>query len=685
MKSIKSRILLCMLLTVIISLVVLGGISVSLNYSSSIELLEQTMTETSLIAANRVAQELKSYTNVALDTGCVARLSDANLSVDAKKEIVDQRVQSHGFRRGNIIGADGISIFDGKDYSDRDYYQQAMTGRSYVSEPLISKITGELSIMVAAPIWEKGVPNSKIVGVVYFVPTESFLNDIVSNVHISPNSAAYAINAQGVTIADNTLDTIMVQNIEEEAKSNPSLKNLAEIHAKMRQGLNGFGLYKINGVTKVSAYAPIPETDGWSIGVTAPKSDFMAATNLSVLITVAVLIVAIIASSLIAYELSVRIGKPIQLCTKRLQSLAEGNLKEEVPQINSKDETGVLSEATHSIVDTISNIITDLDWGLGQLSSGNFAVDSQNKAYYVGDFESLTISMDKLISHLSATLRQINQSAEQVASGSEQVAAGAQVLSQGATEQASSVEELAATIDEISSHVAKNAENTQLASQQSLTTSAELEQGKQQMQQMTSAMDRISDSSGEISKIIKTIEDIAFQTNILALNAAVEAARAGAAGKGFAVVADEVRNLASKSAEASKNTSALIEATLRSVQEGMDIATQTAASLERIVTSSEQSARLVHEVSSASQEQASSISQVTQGIDQISNVVQTNSATAEESAAASEQLSSQAQMLKNLVGQFKLKDTGMATSTLPSDSNTESYQSSIDYGYSDKY
>ena len=218
----------------------------------------------------------------------------------------------------------------------------------------------------------------------------------------------------------------------------------------------------------------------------------------------------------------------------------------------------------------------------------------------------------------------------------------------------SSVEELASTINEINSHVAKNAENAKQTSSQAQITVKELEAGKNHMTQMITAMNQINDSSSEISKIIKTIEDIAFQTNILALNATVEATRAGSAGKGFAVVADEVRNLANKSAEASKNTASLIESTIHSLQEGTDIANQTAESLDRIVLYSEESAKLLLEISKASQ--AAAISQVTQGIDQISSVVHTNSATSEESAATSEELSSQAQLLMNMVNQFKIRE-----------------------------
>lgn len=266
------------------------------------------------------------------------------------------------------------------------------------------------------------------------------------------------------------------------------------------------------------------------------------------------------------------------------------------------------------------------------------------------------IAMRDINGRLSSTLSQINQAANQVSAGSDQVSSGAQALSQGATEQASSVEELAATITDISGQVKSNAESALNAKEKSEMAGTEIAASNQKMQELIAAMEEISKSSQEIGKVIKTIEDIAFQTNILALNAAVEAARAGAAGKGFAVVADEVRNLASKSADAAKSTTALIEGAITAVSNGTQLVDVTAKSLLSVVTGTQEVASIVNDISTASAEQASSIAQVTQGIDQISSVVQTNSATAEESAAASEELSGQAQMLNNLVGQFKLKD-----------------------------
>lgn len=363
-----------------------------------------------------------------------------------------------------------------------------------------------------------------------------------------------------------------------------------------------------------------------------------------------IFIIGIFVTSIIAKKMA----DPIKAASERLIKLSQGNLSDEVEEFKPKDEIGDLTRALAKTVQTWRDYIGDISTSLAELDKGNLKFDIDME--YVGDFAPIKESFQHTIQKLNDTFRKLNMSAEEVASGSEQVASGAQALAQGTTEQASSVEELAATINEIHTHVAHNAENAKQTSDKALLTVEELEIGKKQMKQMISAMNQINDSSSEISKIIKTIEDIAFQTNILALNAAVEAARAGSAGKGFAVVADEVRNLASKSAEASKNTATLIEATVQSVQEGAGIANQTSESLDRIVVSSEEAAKLVQEISTASQEQAASIAQVTQGIDQISSVVHTNSATSEESAAASEELSSQAQFLMNLVKQFKIKE-----------------------------
>lgn len=363
------------------------------------------------------------------------------------------------------------------------------------------------------------------------------------------------------------------------------------------------------------------------------------------------LVVMVALCAVIAVVLSRSVSRPVSQITDAAKQLAAGTLDIEIPY-QARDEIGSLAEAFREMSCSLKAVIADVDLQLGAMSQGNFAVSPQ--AEYIGDYVSIKNAIVNINASLSRTLHQINLSADQVFSSSEQVSSGAMSVSQGATEQAGSVEELAATLAEFSDQVRDTSANAAECRRSTSQTGNEVMSSNQQMQEMISAMHEISDQSAQIRQIIKTIEDLAFQTNILALNASVESARAGEAGKGFAVVASEVRNLANKSTEASKHTSALIEDTIKAVEKGTGIANTTAKSLNLVVDSTKKVVTTVEKIASAAEWQAGSIAQITQGIGQISSVVQANSATAEESAAASEELSGQAQMLKSLVGQFRL-------------------------------
>lgn len=366
-------------------------------------------------------------------------------------------------------------------------------------------------------------------------------------------------------------------------------------------------------------------------------------------------ICSILISILFCTYITRAITVPVWELEQAADNLARGNLRATAIGYTAKDELGHLADSMRSVVDSLLTIIQDESTLLGEMADGNFNVRSKAEEKYVGDFGKVLESIEQIKTSLSNTLMQINLSSDQVSSGADQVSSGAQALSQGAAEQASSIEELAETIRGISNHVKHNAEYAEEADQRANAAGSEAVESNRRMQDMVSAMADISTSSREIGKIIKTIEDIAFQTNILALNASVEAARAGEAGRGFSVVAAEVRNLATKSAAASKDTAALIENSLNTVKSGTRIADETAHSLDSVLESVRLVTEIIGQITASSIEQADSILQIEQGIERISEVVQTNSATAEESAAASEELSAQAQLLKDLTGQFRLE------------------------------
>ncbi len=392
--------------------------------------------------------------------------------------------------------------------------------------------------------------------------------------------------------------------------------------------------------------------------VTTEASDFIKESQRTLLqniLTIAILLgVEVVVSMILAIAITRGIRKPVAECVEATTQIAQGNLEVSVKH-TSNDELGALADNVRSMVGTLKSYIGEISDILREVANGN--LDVETKENYMGNFKVIGTSLDRIISSLNSTLEGMEQSAGQVAIGANEVSRGAQALAQGATEQSSSVQELSASIAHVNDQIQSNAQSAKDTQVLIETTAGLVGACNEHMEDMLASMRDIDTSSAEIAKIIKVIDDISFQTNILALNAAVEAARAGDAGKGFAVVADEVRNLATKSAEAAKETSALIEGSVEKVQMGNKKATETADVLKEIVVNAGQISTNIDAITEASDEQARSVSEINLGVEQISTVVQTNSATAEESAAASEELSGQADMMKQMVARFQLKGT----------------------------
>lgn len=400
-------------------------------------------------------------------------------------------------------------------------------------------------------------------------------------------------------------------------------------------------------ITGILGYLTMNDSPGFGDGET-----FHAATEFFFILVV---VIGIGSSTFMAFSLSRTIRIPLQEIKAAAKKLSAGDVDIKLEK-RADDEIGELVSEFQIMVDNVkknANIAHEI-------AKGNLAVEIRPKS----DADVLGKALEKLVEDNNAVLSSIKESSNQLGAGAGQVAGASQALAQGSTEQASAIEEITVSIEDIAHKTSNNASQATMADKLVNDVRTGAENGNKQMQEMIDAMEDINKSSHSISKVIKVIDDIAFQTNILALNATVEAARAGVHGKGFAVVAEEVKNLAEKSATAANETADLIQSSIEKVETGAKLAKKTADALNSIVEAVEQTVGLINDIALSSNEQATGITQINQAISQVSQVVQTNSATSQECASASEELSNQAQSLREMISKFRLKEESYGTGNI---------------------
>lgn len=652
--TIKGKLLFTSIAIIMVSMVVVGVTAVVLNIYSTMSSLKQTMQEAVEIAADSVAKELTGYRNLAMEIANKEMFVEGTKSVKEMQWECEAIQERYGFSEVGITNAAGVRILTDKgSVASRDYFKMPQqTGEPYISDPVLRDDNGTMNIFITAPIMQNGSFN----GIVYLGVDASFLCDIVSEIQVGESGNAAILNSNGDTIGFADVQLVLdAYNTQKEAQADPKLKKLAQIEANMCAGLRGFEGYYYGGKNKYMAYAPIPETNGWSIDIAIGRDEFMRTSYISVVIILLIAAAAIIAAFFLVQKMAKGISDPIIKCVERIGKLAKGDLKSEIPVITTKDETSVLAEATGEIVNGMNSMIGDVSYLLGSMADGDFAVESTARELYMGDFQEILISVDQIKDSLKDTLTGISEAAGQVTAGSAQMAESATDLAQGATDQAGSVEQMQAAIMGVTDQVKSDSQVTLHARDSIREVSGIAQKSSTEMEEMMEAMERINTTSRKIGNIIESIEEIASQTNLLSLNASIEAARAGELGRGFAVVAGEIGKLAGESAKAAVDTRELIESSIREVEAGNQITQKTADSLHQVIDNLEDVVSSIEAVNEASQRQAESMQQIDQGMEQISNVVQNNSATAEETSATSEELSAQAEMLNSLVARFRLK------------------------------
>jgi len=670
MKSIKTKILVMIGGVAILAMIISGGISIK----NTLNMVDDSQETISTLTTDKLGVEINEYftryktmaIQMAGNTSVRQVLTEATRENYKDKSSFKDTYKYLGFvaekdeqiSTAYVCSAKDTLAFDGTSWvSDKDYdlkskkywfsNEEDIKNGYIITDPFEDVISGNMIVSFAAPVYS--LDGKEIVGVAALDIQLDTLSNKIASTETNYGKDAYTmlVSRSGQVLASKDNDKLL-KNVSQIGFDETMLKEVENPSKKVIEYTeNGQTRYGIVNATRDAGLKTIfsISEDRYNALVKKEKKDMTLVYGLAIIILLVVI-----------YFVTKSIVSPIQKLMEVTEDLAEGNLDAEI-DIDNNDETGKLAESMKKLVTRLNEYIVYIDEiaeSLNRFSTGDLNIDL--KQDYDGEFEKIKDSLIQLSDIFKHTIGQIIETSENVALGSREIATASQVLADGALYQANTTEELTSTVNDLSDRVSKNAENALGAADQIKSVGELSNLSNDQMQKMMEAITEINNKSSEIGKVIKVIEDIAFQTNILALNAAVEASRAGEAGKGFAVVADEVRNLATKSADAAKETTHLIEESIKAVENGNKIANKTGEMLVEVLQGVSESVKLIDEISDESSEQATALKQTLEGIEEISNVVQTNVSTSEESSAASNDLSKQAEDLRAIASQFKIDD-----------------------------
>ncbi len=652
MKQIKTKLTRLVVASTIIVSLIIGVMGILVTRYSTNRAVEKNLAELPTLAAMAAQNSISTYTYTVGEIATDEILTSKTNSNSQKDAFIQSKVTAYYMRSGGYVDTNGYDAVNDIDVSGEPFFEAAVNGATYMSTPYINEAKDDAYMVVASPV----KAGEEIIGVVYFHCDTILLQTIVADLQVGTKGYAYILDKNGTVIA--CTDEAWVydkKNVIEDYNDskNKKLKEQVKLEKKMIAGESGTGTYSSDHKKIMQGYAPIPNTDGWSVAIAINRNEFTRPALFGSAFFITVIIICLIVMIRLSKKQAEQIANPIALCTERLRQLAQGDLKSIVPRFNTKDEVEILAESTSDLVSTFNRIVYEFTSCLSSIAAGDLT-RKEIQGYFPGDFAVLKEHLQKINEKLNITISGIAEAAEQVSESASQVSTTSSALSDGAANQEKTVENLVATVTDINDIAHRTASLTEQARASAEGAGVRLATSNEHIADLENAMSNIITASGEIKNVVDTIESISQRTNMLALNASIEAARAGETGKGFAVVAVEVGNLAAQSAEAVKITKELISHSMSAVNQGNTVVKAVTASLSEVIALASDSVSKMQVVAEAVEGQTMAIQKIITNTEQISDVAQSTSFKADEGAETSQELFKQADSLKQLIDGFSL-------------------------------